>query len=289
VRLDESHVVADFACHTGEGPLWHPDEEALYWIDIPRGRVYRFNPVSGKSEVVHEQDCVGALTLEADGALLLFGPNGRVDRWPDGQVTNLIGDIPCAIGTRFNDAIADAHGRVVAGTMPIDGRPSHLVRIGTDRAIKVLHADLGLSNGMAFSPDDSELFHSDTARRTVVRYRYEGDDLACGEIVFTASAKDGSPDGLAIDAEDCLWSARWGGHCVMRHSPAGAELSRIELPTPNVSSIAFGGPDLRDLYITTAGGDDRSKNGPLAGALFRVRVEVAGRPPYRSRIGGRPA
>jgi D-xylono/L-arabinono-1,4-lactonase len=284
VRLSDAHVVADFACQTGEAPLWHPDEQALYWVDIPCGRMHRFDPATGRAETVHEHGTIGALTLQADGSLLLLGADGRVDGWREGACENLIETIPEAVGTRFNDAIADRSGRVVAGTMPLADRQSHLLRIDKHCSLTVLDADLGLSNGMAFSLDDRELYHSDTKRATVRRYPYEDSHLGVGKLVVKAAKEEGAPDGLSIDEDGYLWSARWGGSCVIRHSPDGWEVSRIELPTPNVSSVAFGGPDLRDLYITTAGGDDRAKNGPLAGALFRVRVEPEGRPHHRSRL-----
>jgi len=148
---------------------------------------------------------------------------------------------------------------------------------------------LGTSNGMGFSPDRTRLYHSDSNDR-FRHIRVFDYDEATGELTnprrfLAARPGDGKPDGLTIDAEGFVWSARWNGGLLIRYAPDATEDRRIELPVAKVSSVAFGGEELADLYVTTAGGDDRAREGSLAGALFRLRPGVRGVPEFRSRIG----
>src|SRR5215831_17419022 len=114
----EPELVADHACVVGEGPLWHPDERRLYWVDIGRGRLFRYDPATSGHEMVYEGEAVGGFTVQADGALLLFMARGAVKIWRDGQLTTVIDELPDERTTRFNDVIADPAGRVFCGTMP---------------------------------------------------------------------------------------------------------------------------------------------------------------------------
>ena len=131
------------------------------------------------------------------------------------------------------------------------------------------------------------LYHTDSTKRLITVFAY---DRATGGLsnreVFVRTPDDGGiPDGMTVDANGDVWSARWDGSALYRYSPAGEELARITFPAKKVSSIAFGGPDYDDAYVTTAGGQDRATEGPGAGALFRVRLGVRGVPEFRSRIG----
>jgi len=137
------------------------------------------------------------------------------------------------------------------------------------------------------TPDRTGLYYTDTTDDQVHIFDY---DQETGQIrnrrVFVDSTKEvGFPDGMTVDAEGCVWSARWEGSCVVRYSPEGEEIGRVSLPTPRVTSAIFGGADYSDMYITTAGGEDKSQNGASAGALFRATPGVGGVPEYRSRIG----
>ncbi len=125
---------ADYACHTGENPLWHPDEGCVYWVDIPAGKLFRYYPDSGRHEMCWQGDAaVGGFTIQADGALLLFMARGAVKVWRDGRIVDtVIAEIPDERETRFNDVIADPAGRVICGTMPTTSRPARLYRLDTD-------------------------------------------------------------------------------------------------------------------------------------------------------------
>ncbi len=283
-------LIADYRCVTGEGPLWHPGEQCLYWLDIPRGRIFRYNPASGTHEQVYQAtEAIGGFTIQSDGALLLFMARGAVKIWRDGRLTTVIEEIPDERETRFNDVIADPVGRVFCGTMRTPERLGRLYRLDLDGTITKLLDGIGTSNGMGFTPDRKQMYYTDTPKREIYRFDYDASTGAItNQRVFVRTPEDpeeGRPDGMTVDADGYVWSARWDGGCVVRYAPDGTEDQRITFPARKVSCPTFGGPDYRDLYVTTAGGDNKDLNGPGAGALFRVRVPgIRGVPEFPSRI-----
>ena len=281
-------LVADYGCDTTEGPLWHDDEQALYWVDIPVGHLFRYDPATGAHARVLEAGEIGGYTIEADGALILFGDRGSVRRWDGATLSTLVDHLPEESGSRFNDVIADPEGRVYAGTMPDGDRPGRLWRFDPDGSRHVALADAGLSNGMGFSPDLASLYHTDSDRGTITRYPYDRATgaLGPGEAIVRVPAADGVPDGLAVDTAGTLWSARWDGGALFHYSADGELLGSVPFPARKVASVTFGGPDHRDAYVTLAGGLDKANEGPGAGALYRVRLGAQGRPAFRSRLGG---
>jgi len=279
-------VVVAIRCATGEGPLWSPEEGCLYWVDIPRGRLYRHRPDAGH-ELLLQSEVIGGFTLQADGGLLLFQGQGRVRLWRDGALTTVVEGLADEAETRFNDVIADPAGRVFCGTMPGERTPARLYRLDPDGSIERVLDNLGQANGMGFSPAGDAFYFTDTKAGTITRFAYDADSGALRDPEIFARLGGEYPvmDGLTVDAEGCVWSARFGGGCVVRLDEGGNELERIELPTERVTSAAFGGADRRDLYITTAGGDETTPEEDLhAGDLFLARLSVAGRPEFRSRV-----
>ena len=127
-------LIADYECVVGEGPMWHPLEKRLYWGDIVTGRLFRYDPATGQHEQIYSGDLVGGFTVQADGALLLFGAKGSVRIWREGALTTVIDEIPEDRDTRFNDVIADPEGRVFCGTMPTKDRPASLYRLALEKA-----------------------------------------------------------------------------------------------------------------------------------------------------------
>lgn len=285
----QPEIVADYECVIGEGPLWHPGEKRLYWVDIARGRLLRYDPARRASEVFEIGVPVGGLTLQADGGLLLFMARGSIQRWSSGALTPVVAEIPYESDNRFNDVIADPEGRVFCGTMTSPSHPGRLYRLDRDGSLTVLLDGIGTSNGLGFTPDLKRLYYTDTRQREIYLFDY---DRATGGIsgrrVFVQVSDlpgEGRPDGMTVDADGCVWSARWGGGCIVRYSPDGRELLRIGFPAQCVSCVAFGGEDYRDLYVTTAGGDRRAEQGAGAGALFVLRPGVRGVPEFVSRVG----
>ncbi|MDP9373162.1 MAG: SMP-30/gluconolactonase/LRE family protein [Chloroflexota bacterium] len=282
----EPELVADYECVTGEGPLWHPGEGRVYWLDIPTGRMFRYDPESGRHEQFYEGDPVGGFTIQADGALLLFGVRGAIRLWRDGQLTSVMEEIPEERDSRFNDVIADPAGRVFCGTMPAGGRLGRLYRLDLTGAIAPLLEGIDISNGMGFTPDRRGMYYTVSNRRTISLFDYDQETGAItNERPFVQTPEgEGIPDGMTVDAEGYVWSARWDGGMLVRYAPDGREERRITFPARKVSSVTFGGPDYADMYVTTAGGNNKGEEGPGAGALFRLRTGVRGVPEFASRI-----
>jgi D-xylonolactonase len=188
--------------------------------------------------------------------------------------------------------IADPQGRVFCGTMPDKQRPARLYRLDESGTISLLLEGIGLSNGLGFSPDLKHLYYTDSGKRTIDLFDY---DQATGQLsnrrnfVTVARAPgQGGPDGLTVDSQGDIWSARWDGAVVVRYGPDGQEKQRLGLPVPKASSMTFGGSAYTDMYVTTAGGNQKDKDGPTAGALFRIplaQAGVRGVPEFLSRIG----
>ncbi|MEZ4731449.1 MAG: SMP-30/gluconolactonase/LRE family protein [Caldilineaceae bacterium] len=283
----ELTVIADYQCVTGEGPLWHPEEKRVYWVDIPQGRLFRYDPQHGGHEQVYAGEPIGGFTLQADGALLLFMAQGAVRIWRAGHLTTLIDSIPGEEDSRFNDVIADPAGRVFCGTMPTPERLGNLYRLDTDQTLHHLLGGIGTSNGLGFTPDRKQLYYTVTREKKIYLFDYEERTGAItNQRVFVDSANEpGGPDGLTVDAEGYVWSARWDGACLIRYAPDGVEERRVDFPTKKVSCVTFGGPDYTDMYVTTAGGNNRAENGETAGALYHLNLGIQGKPEFRSRVG----
>ena len=278
-------VIAAYGSVTGEGPLWHPDEQRLYWVDIPEGKLYRYDPATDTHEQCYEGRPIGGFTFEADGALLLFRDQGTVTRWADGETRTVVEEIPDERDTRFNDVVADPEGRVFAGTMPTEDRLGRLYRFDPDGSYTLVEDDLDIPNGMDFTPDRTGMYFSVSEEHRVYRYDYDASSgMLANRTTFLDLDGPAISDGLTVDSEGFVWVARWNGGRVERYAPDGELVRTIEVPAERPSSVAFGGPNYEDLYITSARGEGIEEYGDLAGALFRTHPEVGGRPEFRSRI-----
>jgi len=282
----EPELIADYRCVTGENPLWHPSEKRLYWVDIPTGRMFRYDPATGIHEQCYEGEDIGGFTIQADGALLLFMAKGAVKIWREGECTTVIDEVPDERESRFNDVIADPVGRVFCGTMPTKHRLGRLYRLDTDGTLTKLLDGVGCSNGMGFTPDRKHMYYTDSARREIYIFDYDMDTgtIANRRVFVRVPEGEGVPDGMTVDEEGYVWSALWDGGCLVRYAPDGTEVLRIHFPARKVSSVTFGGEDYTDIYVTTAGGNDKGKEGPGAGALFRLNLGIRGVPEFPSRI-----
>jgi len=283
----EPEIIINYDCEIGENPLWHPLEKKLYWLDIAKGRIFWFEPSTGKHAMCYEDIPVGGFTIQQDGALLLFRTKGEVVKWHNGNITTIIKNIPGEEELRFNDVIADPNGRVFCGTYSEAGKQGRLYRLDTDGSITKILDSLGCSNGMGFTPDRKQMYHTDTRANNIYIFDY---NRATGHIsnqrIFlkVPPTEHGGPDGMTVDSKGYVWSARWGGWVLVRYTPHGVEESRIHFPAFAVSSVTFGGDDLMDIYVTSAGGNDKKANGSGAGALFRIRLGIKGVPEFFSRI-----
>jgi sugar lactone lactonase YvrE len=288
VEQIEAELVLDAHAGLGEGPVWDPALRRLIWVDITGANVHRYDPERGRDESTDVGQPVGAAACRGAGALMLALRDGfgrlDLDRGELELVVELEADLP---GNRMNDGACDSRGRFWAGTMAFAGdRPSGaLYRLDPDLSVTRVLGDLTISNGIAWSPDERFMYFIDspTYRVDVFDYDVEGGEIANRRTLFELSRRGGLPDGMTVDAEGLLWIAFWGAGAVRRYTPEGHLSAVIEIPASLATSCAFGGPDLQDLYITSAAGPldpERAAKEPHAGGLFRARPGVAGLPPH---------
>jgi sugar lactone lactonase YvrE len=272
-----------------EGPMWDDREGVLYWVDILRGQVHRADPASGADAAFSVGQPVGTIVLREAGGLMLAVREGFAAFDPETEVLTPIADPEAHLpGNRFNDGKCDPGGRFWAGTMAFSAEPGAgaLYRLDPDFRVHKMLENVTISNGLAWSSDHLTMYYIDSQPGTVSAFDY---DLSTGaiqnrRIVIRVEEGLGLPDGMAIDADDKLWIAHYGGGCVRRWDPDTAEiLETIPVPAANATACAFGGSDLGDLYITTAGGDnpDQLRADPQAGNLFVARPGVSGPAAYR--------
>src|SRR5579884_1943746 len=268
-------------CRTGENPFYIPEENSIYWTDIPNGKMFRYELATGAHRQIYSGPPVGGFTLQEDGKLLLFRVNDIATLDHGGNVQSIL-QFSAPDMDRFNDVIADPEGRVFACTMSkIDGRAG-VFRVERDGKITPLFLGTRTANGMGFSPDLRTFYWTDTTHLKIFRFDY---DRARGEIsnrsLFYDAANDGGkPDGMAVDEHGDVWSARWDGGGIVQIDARGKFVQKISLPVKKTSACRFGGEEMRSLFITTAGGEPDS--GTLDGALFKIEPGVRGKPEFRS-------
>jgi len=266
----------------GEGPLWHPEEELLYWVDIEGECFHRYSPETGKGDTFQLGQPVGCLAFRASGGLVL-GLRDGLAFW-DQKTSDLeIINNPEAerINARFNDGKVDPGGRFWAGTLGEDDQ-SCLYRLGLDGSVQKMETGIKISNGMGWSTDQKTMYFTDSSRRVIYAYDF---DLESGSInnrrdFVKIPPEDGIPDGLTVDSDGFIWSAHWDGWRVTRYDPDGKVERVIYLPVQRPTSCTFGGSDLDQLFITSAWtglNEAERQEQPLAGDLFLVHVDAKGR------------
>jgi sugar lactone lactonase YvrE len=288
----EPEFIADYSCRTGEGPVWHPDEKRLYWVDIPAGNLYRYDPSTRHHELYFHSKPIGGCTVQADGSLLLFMADCTVAVLRKGKIIRtIIDEVPAEreAGARFNDIIADPRGGVFCGTMATPTRRGHLYYLAPDGTLTELLNDVGVSNGMGFTPDRTQMYYTDTRAGSIYLFDYDQSTGAISNqrvfVTVPRTPGEGNPDGMTVDADGYIWSARWGGRCLVRYAPDGKEVQKVFFPADKVSCVTFGGEDYTDMYVTTANpSGDKSKEGIGAGALFRINLGIKGVPEFYSRV-----
>lgn len=277
-------VVVDAHAELGEGPSWDARENVLWWVDITRNLVHRYEPVSGVNTTFDVGQAVGAVVPRASGGLALAVQDGFAVLDPKTSHTQLIAavekDMP---QNRMNDAKCDSSGRLWGGTMAYDETPGAgaFYRLNPDRSVVTILEQVTCSNGIGWSPDDRLMYYTDSGAQQVDVFDY---DRSTGEVVnrrklIDIPADAGVPDGMAVDSEGHLWIALWGGAAIRRYTPDGTLDRVLEVPAKQVTSMAFGGPDLSDLYITSATiglSEAELRTHPHSGALFLHHPGVSG-------------
>ncbi len=274
----------------GECPLWHGAEATLYWCDIPGKAVHSLTPATGKHRHWTMPNEPGCIALCEGGGLLVALRSGLAFLDTDSGQLTPFADAPYDTSKiRFNDGRCDAAGRLWVGSIfePRDREGATLYRV-TQGTLHDFEQPATVSNGLAFSPDNRTLYRSDTTSHTIFKYDFDlnSGDISNRRVLHTfsqdrANNYGGRPDGGAVDVEGAYWCAMMEGGKLLRISPEGEILREIALPVRCPTMLAFGGPDLRTLYITT------SRNGrpeaelaqyPLSGCLLTMEIDVAGLP-----------
>ncbi|MGK5554394.1 SMP-30/gluconolactonase/LRE family protein [Actinomadura kijaniata] len=245
----------------GEGPVWDPSTGTLLWVDILSSEVHSYGPATGDALLHRTGQHVGAALPRAGGGLVVNLRDG-VGLYDADGAFGWLAEFP-EEGCRGNDAAVAPDGALWAGTMRYDEAPGggRLRRIHPDGTVETVLADVTVSNGLGWSPDGRLMYYVDSPTRRVDVFD-EG-----GRRPFAHLPGPGIPDGLTVDADGCVWVAVWEGGRVLRYTPTGALDRVLDLPVARTTACAFGGPDLRDLYVTTAALDAPAGE-PHAGALF---------------------
>ncbi|HPD31657.1 MAG TPA: SMP-30/gluconolactonase/LRE family protein [Phycisphaerae bacterium] len=277
----------------GEAPTWDAPNRRVLWTDNETDTTYQYNVDTGERKVLTRGVVVSGIALNRSGGLLLGGPTG-LHFWQDGQWRSMAATYK-GEELKINDMIADPQGRIYAGTMYWGAggmeKTGCLYLIAPDASVRVVDEGIELANGLGFSPDNRTLYFTDSTARKIYAYDVNPStgELSGRRVVVQVPTDEGIPDGLTVDAEGYIWSAQWYGSQIVRYDPQGKVERRIAMPVKQVSSIIFGGDDLTDLYVTTAG---QSWVGPYAppgydfnapnigGSLYRIRVGIQGRPEH---------
>lgn len=276
--------VLDVAAQLGEGPLWSARERALWFVDIKGRKIYRYEAGTRSTLSWRTPEEVGFIVAARHGQFICGLQSGLYKFEPVSGAFELIvrvdADRP---HNRLNDAHVDATGRLWFGTMD-NGETDPTGTLYRFDASRLERCDDGyvITNGPATSPDGRTLYHIDTLKREIYAFDLDKDGTPSGRRIFARVADaDGYPDGPTVDVEGCVWVALFGGWGVNRYSPKGELLGKISLPVANCTKPAFGGDDLRTLYVTTAWQgltDEQRAKQKLAGGLFAGRVATPGLP-----------
>ena len=274
----------------GEGAVWHPDEQALYWTDINRFLIHRFAPEDGATFTWMFEEPVTSMNLTTDRKRLLVVFASRVGLWsPDTHPhAETLWELPTAPEMRCNDAGIDPRGSLWVGTMRnnVGPRGENLDVIFTDGVLYRIEPNgtatewkrnIGISNTVAWSPDHKTFYFGDSAANEISTFRFDQQTGAIsGEQPFLAGYDLGAPDGSTVDREGFLWNTRPGAGALIRVAPDGRVDQIVRLPASLPTTCTFGGRDLRTLYITSARSEDQ-----LSGSLFGIEMETGGLPANR--------
>lgn len=285
-EITASHVevVTEARFEVAESPVWDVQRRSLVWVDIPRGTVHWFDK-DAEIGTLELGQAVGAVGLRRRGGFVVAARDGFgiVDRSTELEIVAPVE--ADQIATRMNDGSCDSAGRFWAGTMAYDTRPGlgAVYRLGPDHAVTKVLDGVSVSNGICWDDKAGLMFYVDSGTGQLNMYDYEPESgsVSRPRVLAVVNSSEGLPDGIAQDAEGCIWMAIWGGSSVRRYRRDGTLDAVIRLPTSQITSCAFGGEQLTELYITSAWAglnNQQRMQDPLAGAIFRVVLDIPGLP-----------
>jgi len=294
-------LLADVHDACGEGPSWDARESVLRWVDITGKRFHRLDwPLTTPVRTIEPGFEISAFAPTETALWVVAGSDG-VWLWDGKQERVPVVQEHDGQRLAINDALADVKGRLLAGSTFFDpGNAGYsrgkLYSIAVDGKVSVLDDGIKLANGLGFSPDNRILYFTDSADRVIYAYDYDAESgQASNRRVFVqVPSAEGLPDGLTVDAEGFVWSAQWFGAGIYRYDPDGVLERRIAIPAGQTSSLTFGGPELMDIFVTSAGTPDalalappgyEARGDAVGGALFRVIAGIRGKEDFRCAVG----
>lgn len=291
-------VLADYSDLCGEGPLWDFRTDQLYWTDLLGMRICCYDWATHSHRIAKQGFEVCGFTFNADGGFVVANSTGFW-LWVGEDSPRLITKEADGHSCQLNDSIADPSGRVLAGSQFYDPARDYplgcLISLDRNGTARILDEGFHLSNGLGFSPDCKTLYFADSVARMIYAYDYE---VKTGEathrrVLVKVPMTSGLPDGLTVDAEGFVWSAEWYGSCIVRYDPDGHVERRVATPAKQTSALAFGGPDLTDIFITSAARSEPTPvmppgydphSGCFGGALYHINVGIQGKREFLSAI-----
>ena len=292
--IESAELVVDARAGLGEGPVWDPASSRLIWLDLvdwwnkaddATGVVHLHDPESGAGRSIEVAGGVGSVALRSTGSLVVAAGDGFGTLDLESGSFRMVVPLNLEeVGHRFNDGGCDPQGRFWAGTagrVPGESGECALYRLDDDWQAEKTLSGVTVSNGIGWSPDGEVMYYIDSPTGRIDRFRFDGESGRLGrrEALAEVPGRLGLPDGLAVDADGCVWVAVWGSSRVQRFTPRGRLDAEVVLPVSIPTSCAFGGPDLATLYITTAWAtltDEQLSREPYAGGVFAADVGVGG-------------
>ncbi|NEP83883.1 MAG: SMP-30/gluconolactonase/LRE family protein [Okeania sp. SIO3B3] len=296
--MSDYQIVSDGGYPLSESPIWDVEKRVLYWCDIVRGELYQYEPQKNIVQIIASGLSVGGFTLTEQGGFMCAALNGLYYWTKDGGF-KLIKESHDGLEFICNDTVADPTGRFIFGTKyyALEGKYplAKLYSIDKDGSIKILDEGFHLPNGIGFSPDKKTMYFTDTIPREIYAYDYEVETgEASNKRVFAKIPEtEGIPDGMTVDAEGYVWSAQWYGSCLVRYDPDGKVERYVKTPAKQTSSVIFGGDDLTDIYVTTAGDSARLPIAPpgydfdandIGGAVYKYNFGIKGMAEYKADL-----
>jgi len=289
MKISAPTLLLDAKVDLGEGPSWNAARQLLSWVDVYAGNLHIYDPAAAGQDAVHALgQMLGCAAPARSGRLVLGLRDGLATFDLDTvKLTYLARPEAHLPGNRINDGKCGPDGRFLVGSMDQAEQQNSgsLYSFSPNGTLKILVSGVGISNGLAWSPDFKTLYYIDTPTRNITAYDY---DLKCGEIanprvIVSVPPEFGWPDGMTSDTKGRLWVALWGGAALSVWEPDGRLVERINIPARNVSSCVFGGPERNQLYVTSArkglGKADLTAY-PATGGLFRLETDVEGMPTF---------
>ncbi|MBX2827353.1 MAG: SMP-30/gluconolactonase/LRE family protein [Flavobacteriaceae bacterium] len=269
----------------GEGAFWNYQTQKFYWIDILKKNLHIYNPGTNENQTLPVPSPIGTVVPKNDSLAVIALEDGIYTINTSTGSISVLSDVEKELTVnRFNDGKCDPNGNLWVGSMnyPQDEATGSVYKINEEGKTEKMIDSVTISNGIVWTQDHKTLYYIDTPTGTIRAYDYDETDATISNerIAVEVNPKDGFPDGMTIDSEDMLWVGMWNGNAVARYNPiSGTLISKIEVPAHNVTSCAFGGPNLDLLYITTASvdmTDTEKEKYPKAGSIFVAKPGVSG-------------